>query len=166
MENPQIDQGEFDKPKLTKTLNILTILTIIGSAIFLISVLLMPTCTGFSKKMMAKAAESGQQISPKDMEKIREANAQLEIVEKNMVPYIAINVLGAGLCLFGAVMMRKLKKDGYWLYIAGQVLPWVGNILVLGVAYFTGQMMNTLFMLMITLLFIVLYTTQRKNLIY
>ncbi|HMT96993.1 MAG TPA: hypothetical protein PKC62_09925 [Ferruginibacter sp.] len=166
MENPQIDQGEFDKPKLTKTLNILTILTIIGSAIFLISVLLMPTCTGFSKKMMAKAAESGQQMSPKDMEKIREANAQLEIVEKNMVPYIAINVLGAGLCLFGAVMMRKLKKDGYWLYIAGQVLPWVGNILVLGVAYFTGQMMNTLFMLMITLLFIVLYTTQRKNLIY
>ena len=166
MENPQIDQGEFDKPKLTKTLNILTILTIIGSAIFLISVLLMPTCTGFSKKMMAKAAESGQQMSPKDMEKIREANAQLEIVEKNMVPYIAITVLGAGLCLFGAVMMRKLKKDGYWLYIAGQVLPWVGNILVLGVAYFTGQMMNTLFMLMITLLFIVLYTTQRKNLIY
>ena len=166
MENPQIDQGEFDKPKLTKTLNILTILTIIGSAIFLIPVLLMPTCTGFSKKMMAKAAESGQQMSPKDMEKIREANAQLEIVEKNMVPYIAINVLGAGLCLFGAVMMRKLKKDGYWLYIAGQVLPWVGNILVLGVAYFTGQMMNTLFMLMITLLFIVLYTTQRKNLIY
>ncbi len=166
MENPQIDQGEFDKPKLTKTLNILTILTIIGSAIFLISVLLMPTCTGFSKKMMAKAAESGQQMSPKDMEKIREANAQLEIVEKNMIPYIAINVLGAGLCLFGAVMMRKLKKDGYWLYIAGQVLPWVGNILVLGVAYFTGQMMNTLFMLMITLLFIVLYTTQRKNLIY
>lgn len=166
MENPQIDQGEFDKPKLTKTLNILTILTIIGSAIFLISVLLMPTCTGFSKKMMAKAAESGQQMSPKDMEKIREANAQLEIVEKNMVPYIAINVLGAGLCLFGAVMMRKLKKDGYWLYIAGQVLPWVGNILVLGVAYFTGQMMNTIFMLMITLLFIVLYTTQRKNLIY
>lgn len=166
MENPQIDQGEFDKPKLTKTLNILTILTIIGSAIFLISVLLMPTCTRFSKKMMAKAAESGQQMSPKDMEKIREANAQLEIVEKNMVPYIAINVLGAGLCLFGAVMMRKLKKDGYWLYIAGQVLPWVGNILVLGVAYFTGQMMNTLFMLMITLLFIVLYTTQRKNLIY
>ena len=166
MENPQIDQGEFDKPKLTKTLNILTILTIIGSAIFLISVLLMPTCTGFSKKMMAKAAESGQQMSQKDMEKIREANAQLEIVEKNMVPYIAINVLGAGLCLFGAVMMRKLKKDGYWLYIAGQVLPWVGNILVLGVAYFTGQMMNTLFMLMITLLFIVLYTTQRKNLIY
>ncbi len=166
MENPQIDQGEFDKPKLTKTLNILTILTIIGSAIFLISVLLMPTCTGFSKKMMAKAAESGQQMSPKDMEKIREANAQLEIVEKNMVPYIAINVLGAGLCLFGAVMMRKLKKDGYWLYIAGQVLPWVGNILVLGVAYFTGQMMNTLFMLMITLLFIALYTTQRKNLIY
>ena len=126
----------------------------------------MPTCTGFSKKMMAKAAESGQQMSPKDMEKIREANAQLEIVEKNMIPYIAINVLGAGLCLFGAVMMRKLKKDGYWLYIAGQVLPWVGNILVLGVAYFTGQMMNTLFMLMITLLFIVLYTTQRKNLIY
>jgi preprotein translocase subunit SecG len=166
MENPQIDQGEFDKPKLTKTLNILTILTIIGSAIFLISVLLMPTCTGFSKKMMAKAAESGQQMSPKDMEKIREANAQLEIVEKNMIPYIAINVLGAGLCLFGAVMMRKLKKDGYWLYIAGQVLHWVGNILVLGVAYFTGQMMNTLFMLMITLLFIVLYTTQRKNLIY
>ena len=166
MENPQIDQGEFDKPKLTKTLNILTILTIIGSAIFLISVLLMPTCTGFSKKMMAKAAESGQQMSPKDMEKIREANAQLEIVEKNMIPYIAINVLGAGLCLFGAVMMRKLKKDGYWLYIAGQVLPWVGNILVLGVAYFTGQMMNTIFMLMITLLFIVLYTTQRKNLIY
>ena len=166
MENPQIDQGEFDKPKLTKTLNILTILTIIGSAIFLISVLLMPTCTGFSKKMMAKAAESGQQMSPKDMEKIREANAQLEIVEKNMIPYIAINVLGAGLCLFGAVMMRKLKKDGYWLYIAGQVLPWVGNILVLGVAYFTGQMMNTLFMLMITLLFIVLYTTQCKNLIY
>lgn len=86
METTNFDQGEFEKPKLTKTLNILTILTIVGSALFLLSVLLMPTCNNFSKKMLAKAAESGQEISAKDMEKIREANAKMEVVEKNIVP--------------------------------------------------------------------------------
>lgn len=166
MEFTTIDQGEFEKPKLTKTLNILTILTIIGSAFFLISVLLTPTCSGFSKKMMAKAAESGQEISAKDMENIRKANVKLEIIERNMVPYLAVNILGAGLCLLGAVLMRKLKKDGYWLYIAGQILPWVGNLLILGAGYFSGEMATTMVMVMITLLFIVLYTMQRKNLIY
>lgn len=115
---------------------------------------------------MAKAAESGQEISAKDMENIRKANVKLEIIERNMVPYLAVNILGAGLCLLGAVLMRKLKKDGYWLYIAGQVLPWVGNLLILGAGYFSGEMATTMVMVMITLLFIVLYTMQRKNLIY
>lgn len=78
---------------------------------------------------------------------------------------MAVNILGAGLCLLGAVMMRKLKKDGYWLYIAGQVLPWIGNFLILGAGYFSGQMVGTIFMLLVALLFIVLYTTQRKNLV-
>lgn len=45
----QLDTGEFDAPQRPQMLNILTILTIVGSSIFLLLSLISPWTTRFSK---------------------------------------------------------------------------------------------------------------------
>lgn len=90
----------------------------------------------------------------------------MEIVEKsieNKVPLLIINLVATALCIFGAVEMRKLKKQGYWLWLFGEVLPIVGTAIFIGGAFF-GSFVS--FFLIFPVIFIILYTTQRKNLIY
>lgn len=36
-----------------------------------------------------------------------------------------LNLLGATLCLVGALVMWKLKKSGFYIYVLGQILPFV-----------------------------------------
>ena len=80
----------------------------------------------------------------------------------NKIPIIAINLVGIALCVFGAIEMRKLKKQGYFLWLIGEVLPIIATSIFLPVFF------NTVFayFLIFPLLFIILYTVQRKNLKY
>ena len=68
------------------------------------------------------------------------------------------------LCIIGALQMRKLKKQGYTLYIIGELLPFVTSFAFIGMVAFSGFSM--LFGVVITLVFILLYTFMRKQLVY
>lgn len=37
-----------------------------------------------------------------------------------------LNLLGAVFCLVGALVMWKLKKVGFYIYVLGQILPFIG----------------------------------------
>jgi len=155
----QLDTGEFDAPQRPQMLNILTILTIVGSSIFLLLSLISPWTTRFSKNMITKQLESGgNNLTEAKMAKMREGLTKLDL------PLMIVSVIGLGLCLFGAIMMRKLKKDGFWIYLAGQIIPLAGSFFIMGSAQFTD--IGTVVGLAISLLFVVLYTTQRKYLVY
>lgn len=161
--------NEFEKPKLSGTLNVLTILTFIGCAIQLIGALWQfanaqknydekdtilakmnsPEMPAFARSMMG---------NPKDYEMMVTKNLE------NKLPIMIIALLSAGLCFYGALQMRKLMKQGYLIYVIGELLPFISMIFFIGTFAMKG--MGFYFAIGITLLFILLYTSQRKKLIY
>ena len=95
---------------------------------------------------------------------MEKGRAAIEIQQQNMVPLMIIGMAGIILCMIGALWMRKLKKDGYWMYVAGEVAPLIGGFAILGKSQYNG-IGSVIIGLMIPLIFIGLYTTQLKYLI-
>jgi hypothetical protein len=155
------DQG---KAKIPGGLNVLTILTFIGCAVFGLLTLLTPVINKFFKDLMDKAASSGKELSTKQLEAMEKGKAAMELASQNMIPLMIIGMVGIILCFIGALWMRKFKKDGYWIYVAGEIVPMIGSLLLLGTAQYTG-VVSVLLGVGIPLLFVILYTTQRKYLV-
>jgi hypothetical protein len=59
--------------------------------------------------------------------------------------------------------MRGLKKQGYLLYVIGEILPFITNALFIGVMAISGT--GAFIGMGIAALFILLYTFQRKYLV-
>jgi len=156
---------EHAKPQLPQALNVLTILTFIGCAIFGILTLLMPMIHKFLLGIMDKAASSGEELSEKELAEMEKGRAVIELAQQNIIPLMAIGMIGIILCFIGALWMRKLKKDGYWMYVAGQVIPLLGSLFILGTKQYTG-VGSIIMAICFPLLFVILYTMQRKHLVY
>lgn len=154
-----------DKPTLPSGLNILTILTFIGSAISFFF-----TGSGFinGKANVDKMEETlnspnydsmpaivKKMVSPEALEMSRKAY-------ENRFPILLIGLLAIALCVYGAVQMRKRKGQGYYLYVIGELLPLLSSIIFLGMASLTN--LFGIIFICIALLFILLYTGQRKHL--
>ena len=158
-------QSSFDpanggKPKLPSGINVLTILTFIGCGIGLIFTACLPMFYKFSLKWMDKAT-ANEDISAKDLAEIEHGQNAIEMAQANIVPLMIIGLIGIFLCTLGAIWMRKLKKDGYWLYIAGEILPVIGGLIILGTSQYTN-VASVLIGVGIPLVFVSLYTMQRK----
>ena len=152
------------RPKLPSGLNVLTILTFIGCSVFGLLTLLMPMIYKFALNMMDKAASSGKEFTAKQLADMEKSKAAMELATQNMVPIMIIGMIGIILSFMGALWMRKLKKDGYWMYVAGELAPVIGSVLIMGTAQFTS-IWSVIFGVGLPLLFVILYTTQRKYLI-
>ena len=155
--------SEYESQTLPRGLNVLTILTFIGCALGAIFTLVTPWLMNFLLGMMNKAAESGTDLTPKQVADMEASKKVIELTQANMVPLLAIGIVGVVLCFVGALMMRKLKKDGFWIYVAGQVLPIVGSLALLGMAQFTSA--SSYIMFLLPFVFIFLYSRQRKFLV-
>jgi hypothetical protein len=59
--------------------------------------------------------------------------------------------------------MRKYKKDGYLMYVIGELAPLIGSLFIMGTSQYTG-VFSVLIGLGIPFLFVILYTLQRKYL--
>jgi hypothetical protein len=160
----QINFSEEEKPTLSTGLNVLTILTFVGSGLGILSAF----WTYFS-------AEKSYQSILKAQENLAEAPAfvknmmgpdMLETARKSMenkMPIMLLTLVGSALCIYGALEMRKLKKQGFILWLAGEILPLIGSIIFLGFGVFKGfGIIAPLF----PAVFIILYAVQRKNLVY
>lgn len=167
--NPDsLDSGEFDAPKLPTGLNVLTILTFIGSAFGLYF-----TVSGFltaESSYQKKDEIIAQMKSPEMPAAAKSFLPPMEHFEEMMTksyenkwPLFILGLLATALCLYGALQMRKLKKQGFLFYTIGQLLPFVTTILFIGTFAFYGM---TIFFSAISLLFILLYFFQRKHLVY
>ena len=90
----------------------------------------------------------------------------LEVARKsyeNRVPINLISIIGIALCFFGALQMRQRKMQGYYLYLTGEIIPLIGTVIFIGMGALTG--IGGIIAVGITLLFILLYTAQRKHLV-
>ena len=158
------DLLQFDdngKAILPTGLNVLTILTFIGCSIFALLTLCMPLLYKFAISAMDKAKTDD--MSAEKMADMQKSRALMELTLQNSVPLIAIGMAGIILCFIGALWMRKFKKDGYWMYVAGELAPILGSFFIMGSAQYTG-VTSILIGAAVPVLFVVLYTMQRKYL--
>lgn len=84
------------------------------------------------------------------------------LMMENKVSVLIINVVSLGLCLFGAIQMRKLMKQGFYLWLMGEILPIVGMPIFTGVLGLKGW--GSIFGYALAALFIFLYSRQLKYL--
>ena len=156
---------ETTSKKLPGSLNVLTILTFIGSGLGFLGTVYNSINAKKGLDMMEKMQGSD------DLEKLPDFAKQFyspEAIEmarlsyENRVPLLILTLVGIALCVFGAIQMRKLKKQGYYLWLLGEILPFIGSIIFVGTAGMTG--FAGIFIISITVLFIILYTLQLKYL--
>lgn len=155
---------EVDKKKVPETLNVLTILTFIGSGLFgLIGLwgLLKPSPTETelqeTQERMDKAPDFMKSIiGPHAVEMARKT-------AENRIPLLVLTVVAIVLCIYGAIQMRALKKQGFYIYVIGEiVIPLISMFVFVGIGLYGG--FNLFMSLFFPLLFIVLYATQLKRL--
>ncbi len=150
------------KPKLPTGLNVLTILTFIGSAWELYN-----TISGFTggKKSLAELEKAQDKLAeaPAWAKKLAgpEVQEMMSQAINNRVPLLIMGLIAVALCVYGALQMRKLKKEGYFIWLVGEILPYITSII------FVPALFNTIFIYfsVIPVMFIILYTIQRKHLI-
>ena len=82
---------------------------------------------------------------------------------ENKVPVLILTLLGVGLCFYGALEMRKLKKQGFTLWVAGEFLPIIAMFFFIGSGMFSGF---ALFAYLFPVIFLILYAVNKKHLIY
>lgn len=59
-------------------------------------------------------------------------NAQIAALKQWGVIAQVLSLVGAILCLLGALQMWKLKKVGFYIYVVGQILPLVATFGLMG----------------------------------
>lgn len=154
---------EFEKQKLPSSINILTILTMIWSAIGIIG-----GCWNFYNAN--KAYEDAKKMAASgDMEKMPsflKGMMDMDVMQKmaeNKLPIFILTLVANGLCLWGAMEMRKLKKQGYTFWLIGELLPIATTLLFISAAAFSGF---GLLVWLFPVAFIIMYTVNRKYLVY
>lgn len=162
--NDMLHTDDFEPRKMSSGLNVLTILTFIGCSIFGLFTLFMPQINKFLLEMMDKAKDSGKDFSAKELADMEKGRAAILLTQQNLIPLMIIGLIGIALCFMGALRMRKLKKDGYWLYVVGELAPIVAVIIIMGTSQLEG-VIGILLNIGVPLTFVILYTLQRKHLI-
>jgi hypothetical protein len=154
--------------KLPSGLNVLTILTIIWGVISMLSGAwsFFSAAKSYAEKDKTIEMMNSGQI-PSFMKSIMPNMEHFEeMITKsyeNRIPIMLLTIVAAGLCLWGAIEMRKRKKQGFLFYVIGSFLPFVTSALFIGFFAVTGG--AAIFMLALTLLFVGLYAMQRKHLV-
>ncbi len=146
------------------SLKTLTVLTFIGSALGLIGGIyqFFNAESGVTKMEQAMANPDLPDFAKKMM--TPEALEQARIAAANKLPILILGLIGVVLCTVGAMQMRKLKMQGYYLWLIGEIFPVIAGFLFLGKYAFLPNM-STYIVYGLLLLFVVLYTLQRKYLI-
>lgn len=153
---------EEDNKGLPSMLNVLTILTIVASISFLLLGVFnyfnvcknaemianreIPEVGGMLGKMMDTAIEMS----------VKQCESRVVILVSDTVTLL--------LCLFGAVLMRQRKKQGFIVYVLGELIGPTSMMTILG-SNFTSSMFM-IFGILMACVFVILYATQRKHLIY
>ena len=146
--------------KIPSLLNVLTILTFIGSGIgFIFSIVgFFNAQSNYDKVLQVQDKMDQMPAFMKSMmgsDPVGMARRQLD----NRLPIMLLSLVGAALCLYGAIQMRKLKKTGFSMYVLGDLVPFA-VIIFTGTGGFSS--FGAIFAIVITLVFLILYATQLK----
>jgi hypothetical protein len=164
--NQTNDLFDQQQPKtLPGMLNFLTILTFIGCAIAYIGAIMGFFSAANYEKQLADMEEMQDKMGDNELAS-RMMEGSAEMLQKTYdYRYILLlsGILFTTLCLVGALQMRKLKKSGYTLYLIGELAPIILTAALIGFSLTGGIMI--LISSFFAILFVILYTTQRKYLV-
>ncbi len=155
--------GTITSTGVNKTINVLTILTFIGSAIQLLSGLY----TYFTiDKSVAEMKNNAGAVADalgdgKMAEMMDGAMKVLEKTQENKTLIVLVTVLGAAACIYGALQMRKGKLQGLWTYLGGEWAPVIVNLAIIGMGAFGGMQLVSL---VFPIIFTALYWMNKKHL--
>jgi hypothetical protein len=160
---PAQDTFLEEPKKLPDMLNVLTILTFIGSGFALLFQLYYSfnakkfyDLTIANQDKMAEAPSWAKSMQGPDP--IGVATRTYE----NRTAILLLGVVAVLLCIYGAIQMRQFKKNGFYIYAVGEILPTISTAIFIGGAALSG--FGLIFTLFFTALFIILYATQLKYL--
>jgi len=162
--NQSVDMlnGETEPKVVPGTLNVLTILTFIGCGIGLIGSIYayITAPSAYQKAVDAQAQLDSGPAFVKNLvgsHLVENAAKSLEY----RLPILIVSLLSCAICLYGALVMRKLKKEGFAFYAVGEVLPVIASFFLIGASVFAGIAMLGV---LIPVVFIILYASQIKHL--
>lgn len=161
----QLAYEVYETETLPQGLNVLTILTYIGSVYQLLKAV-------YSYFMVAVQVKADMTFKRPENSKLPEIFDRFFIDAKKMVQreydnrtlLLIVSVLTAAGCFYGALQMRKRKKAGFAVYAVSELAYPLAFMII------TGYSLSSLFGLIMLmgfifpLLFIILYTYQRKHL--
>jgi len=148
--------------KIPDMLNVLTILTFIGSGIGVISSIW--SCVKAQDSYDKMVDAQSKLDSMPDFAKKMMGPEMVEMTRKaleNRIPILILSLLSYALCIYGAIQMRQLKKAGFTIYLVGELLPIVAGAIFIGIGTFGGF---AIVGYLIYAVFIILYATQLKYL--
>lgn len=171
--NQNIDQAKdmlnlesTDMKKLPQGLNVLTILTYIGCALGAISAIwnYISAATAYKLYEAAGGLDSLKTDNSQLNSVLAGANEMVKKAYDNRLMIMLAALIGIGLCFYGAMQMRNLKKQGYMFYVIGELLPIISFAVFIGFGNLFGgiAMMGST---VVAAVFIILYTVQRKHLV-
>ncbi len=148
--------------KAPGSINVLTILTFIGCGLQLILTFLTRFFMSFAVKMMDNP-ELADKLTTKEKDKMMQAREALRLYDQHYIPLTIIALVGIALCFVGAMKMRKLKKEGYYIYLIGEFAPIIASAVLMGIAVQMNSPVSAAFSILIPVLFAILYGMQLKH---
>jgi hypothetical protein len=156
-----------DMKKLPQGLNVLTILTYIGCALGAIGAIWNFISISASYKAYEQLNNTMNELKTDNSAVNSILSGAAETVKKtydNRMMILIFALVGVALCFYGAMQMRNLKKQGYLIYVVGEILPIISFAIFVGFGNLFGGI-AMIFSTLVAAVFIILYTLQRKNLV-
>jgi hypothetical protein len=152
-------QHSFEvKPAVPNGINVLSILSFIGSGFQVLGGIAAYLIIPFSAKSVpeTRGLEKAREMKPFSGFLRWSADATLKQYEYRM-PILIVTMITALVCIYGVLQMRKLKKSGFTVYSIGELaLPLFTAVLI--------DVWSAIFGFVIAILFIILFWVQRKHL--
>jgi hypothetical protein len=163
MENQTLDQQPQAK-NMNASINVLTILTFIGCVFAFISAIFSLYSSGKSMERIPLMQEQAYQLSETSETAAEIMIQSIDAIRKqyeNRYLLLIVNLLATGLCVFGALEMRKMRKNGFYLWLTGELLPILITVAIIGFNLMGGIVLGA--SLLFAGVFIVLYGLQVKH---
>lgn len=147
-------------------LNVLTILTFIGSGLAYISLIFGFFTNSNFEKQKEKMEDLQDQMGDSSGMASEMMQGSMEMAQKsydNRYILLVSGLLFTTMCVIGAMQMRKLKKSGFLIYTIGELAPVIITAALMGFSLVGG--ITTAVTAVFAILFVVLYATQRKYLV-
>ena len=169
MTNETIDSLEVKKPNRPTFLTVLCILTFVVSGYHFVQGLIgifinKSVDTATFNEMSEQLYESMEQMDGEQQQFMQSFIDSIQVtinaIIENAVAIGVFEMLASALGIFGAILMFKLNKKGYYLYILAKIVGVIAPLVIIGFNVLTISIYS--FIAFIGIIFIVLYGLNVK----